>query len=136
MTPYDAMSEVTTMLLQYGGALKLPNRNFDAPDDGAPWGEVSFLHGVQGEASIGGADGKKRFASSGIATVEMFFPTGIGMELPYKECEKVASIFRGKHSPTHEVWFRGVGITERATSRHKGRLQIDVSFTFEYDQFN
>jgi hypothetical protein len=138
MTPFQAMDVIAGMLLNgFSGAIELPNRAFTAPADPVvTFAKATFQHADMAQASLAGGDGTRRYENIGTVTIEMFFPTGIGVERPYNECEAIAALFRGKHSPNGDVWFRDVAINEITQSRITARYQMNVSFTFEYDQFN
>lgn len=138
-TPADALTSITKMLQDgYHGTLKLPNRKMSLPTDAdTVFAELEFQHDDTGQASLTGPEGKRRYESVGSVTIALFFPLGCGLLEPLILGEEVARIFRGKHSPDeHDVWFRNVTILEQQTSRHAGKFQMNVSFTFEYDQFH
>lgn len=142
-TPYAALSEMATMFLAvypYPERVELPNKPYERARDIDTFAAITFEHTDMGQATLANSENKRRYTNEGVCIIEMFFPVGRGIDEPYRVAELVMDAYRGKRTPS-DVWFRDVRVIEHSAAngnppRIAGTYQLDVAFSFTYDQFS
>lgn len=133
-----ALTEMVLKLTNgFTGTVLVPNELRDAPDDpDEVWARIRFEHYSRGQGSLANVEGKRRWASAGICTIELNFPYGKGAKDPYETAEDVCRLYEGKRTPS-DVWFRDVRISEvEQPTTVKKYFRLDVVFEFQYDSVN
>lgn len=104
----------------------------DPPKDVAtPWLRHTIKHALGGNASLGGADGKKRRFRGGVLAVQIFTTPGDGNSTADALIGIIMQAYEDG-SAAAGVWYRNVRFTEIGFSG--GWKQTNVYADFEYDE--
>jgi len=136
-TPAQALTEIALLFTTVYPAtpLQLPNMEHVAPvDAGVLWASLELEHTSMAQGSLADNNGVRRYENDGIGTLGLRFKLGDGIKYPYEVADDVASLYRGKRTPS-DVWFRNVTIIERPDDRTR-HYRLDVVFDFTYDQIS
>ena len=100
-----------------------------APTEG-PYADVSIRHGASDAASIGSRSGRL-WRSEASLIVDIYDDVGRGRDHADVWTAVVQVAFRGKHSPTGDIWYRSVRVAELnpSGSRSKTRVVVDLEYT-------
>ena len=135
----QALTEITQVLTNgFAGTIIVPNDDKTPPDaHDVVWAQIRFEHTSRGQASLSNENGKRRWGSDGICTIQLNFPYGKGVKMPYDEAERIARLYEGKRTPS-DVWFRNVTVVEvpTPTAPKPKHFRLDVVFEFQYDSVN
>lgn len=102
----------------------------DPPEMGA-WARVTVRHGTGFQATLAGETGNRRFTRPGVVTVQIFTPSGDGLELSDILAIIAARALEGVRTD-NGVWFKNVSAPEIG---HDGKwFQRNVTADFEYDE--
>lgn len=99
--------------------------------DEEPWAVVTLNHSSGFQATLSGASGSRTFARLGFVTVQIFTPSGKGLQESYDLCKVVSDAFEGVSTPGG-VWFRNVRLNE--VGRDGEFHQLNVIAEFRYDE--
>jgi hypothetical protein len=125
-TVWDAGPESTGVLVRYPDA---PN---DPPSTQVSWARVTVQHNpTGGQATLSGAQGKRRYRRFGLVTVQIFTIFGQGLVLADRLSETAQVAFEGVSTPGGVI-FRSVNAVE--IGRSKEWFQTNVVAQFEYDE--
>lgn len=103
------------------------------PDSDDPWARVQIRHLTGTQASLAGADAKRRFERAGIITIQVFWPLSQAALSNARSLADVArEAFEGKATVSH-VWFRNVRVQE--VGADGSWYQVNILADFEYDEF-
>lgn len=102
----------------------------DPPSNGA-WARVTMRHGEAFQATLAGETGSRRFTRTGVITVQIFTPTGDGLELSDSLAIIAARAYEGV-TTDNGVWFRNVRANE--VGQDGKYFQTNVFADFEYDE--
>ena len=110
-----------------------PNSKFKLSDMNASsmWARWSLQHAIRDQATLANVDGKRRWRSSGLVTVETYTAIGKGVIAPYQAAQKVVNAYEGQRTPG-DAWFRNVRMIEIGETSELW-FRIDVYADFEYD---
>ena len=95
------------------------------------WIRVQWQHVGSEQRTVGAANGKRRFETTGLLTVSMFSPTGYGLQAVATFSEYVLGLFRGK-TTTSGVAFTGG--TPRDVQQDGLWYRSDALVDFKYDE--
>lgn len=109
-----------------------PDDESDPPAADAPFARIRIRHNPSGQSTFG-PTGQRRFARSGIVTVQVFTPVtdGAGSTLAGKLATIARNAYEGR-STASGIWFRDTRIKEVGSD--KTWYQINVTVEFEYDE--
>lgn len=124
---WDADPESTGIPITWMNVVGTPPEAFDANGNPQTWARATIMHTDGGSANIGNT----RFMRLGLVTVQIFTPSGQGLEKSDKLADVVLGAFEGQTTPSG-VWFRGGTINEVGPS--EAWHQTNVTLSFEYDQ--
>lgn len=116
-------------------ALFYDDKKRDLPEDAA-WARITVQHNVFGQRTLGGkpsqGGGGRRFARTGIVTVQIFTPFGDGLTAGDPLVDLVVDTFEGEETGSDRVEFRNV----RANEVGQGGAwhQTNVLAEFEYSR--
>lgn len=99
--------------------------------DNEPWAVVTLQHSSGFQATLSGVSGSRTFARLGFITVQIFTPSGKGLQESYDLCKVVSDAFEGATTPGG-VWFRNVRLNE--VGRDGEFYQLNVIAEFRYDE--
>lgn len=108
--------------------------NPSTPDDKDSWVRLSILHNPsgQGQASLAGTNGVRRWNRTGIVTGQCFAPLASGS---VKRATEIAGVVRdalqGKQTPSC-VWFRRPAISE--IGEDDAWFNVNATIDFNYDE--
>lgn len=134
----QALTEIALILKEgFAGTVIVPNDERDPPTDvNKVWARLRLEHTGRAQGSLSNANGKRRWASDGIGTVELSFPYGKGVKEPYNIAEQVVHLYEGKRTAS-DVWFRNVRVVEvPVLTNVTSFFRLDVVFEFQYDSIN
>lgn len=96
-----------------------------------PWATVTLQHASGYQSTLSGAIGSRTFTRTGFITVQVFTPTGKGLQEAYELARVVSDAFEGTSTPGG-VWFRNVRLNE--VGRDGEFFQLNVVIEFRYDE--
>lgn len=134
-TPAQALTEIAVILVtNFTGYVELPNTEPQDTQANQVWARLRLEHTFMEQSTLANHNNVRRYTNDGIGTIELHFPLGEGVKSAYEQADVVASLYRGKRTPS-DVWFRNVAIVEPRNI--KGRhFRLDVVFDFTYDQIS
>lgn len=103
----------------------------DRSDTSLPWATTRIRHVTSHQSSLNGNIGQRRFTHLGYFTVQIFVPSGKGLQEAYRLAKVVSDAFEGVSSPSG-IWFRNV--TPREVDRDGAFFQQNVIIEFNYDE--
>lgn len=111
----------------------LPNEipSEDSGDSPPAWARLTIQHTWGSQATLSGDTGKRRWLRRGMATVQIFTPTGDGLSLSDKLTMVAMRAFEGR-STASGIWFRYVRADE--VGPDGVWFQTNVLASFEYDE--
>lgn len=127
----DEILEMITDVWPDGRTLIYDDVPGEIPDTTQMWGRATVRHLDGGASSLSGALGKQRYTRIGLLVVQIFTPTGKGLSTSDEYVKIVMDAFDGKKSPGG-VWFRNGRSQE--VGPDGAFYQVNVSYTFEYDE--
>lgn len=96
-----------------------------------PWARVKYQLGAQFQSSLSNEAGKKRWTQTGFVVIQIFIPTGEGLNSALALAKIVNDGFRGKKTP-NQVWIRNSNLDIVGVSGEW--FQVNVLTDFEYDE--
>lgn len=103
----------------------------DRSTDQNPWAVVTLQHAAGFQSTLNGANGTRTFTRLGFVTVQIFKPSGKGLQEAYDLAKVVSDAFEGTATPGG-VWFRDVRLNE--VGRDGEFFQMNVVAEFRYDE--
>jgi hypothetical protein len=100
------------------------------PREDDPWANVFINHASGGQRAFGG-NNQRTFNRTGFITVQLFTPSGKGLQEAYDLAKVVSDAFEGIATPGG-VWFRNVRLNE--VGRDGEFFQLNVVVEFVYDE--
>lgn len=105
----------------------------DIEEDGipkrGPWVRVSVNHNQGGQGAFG--DNQARWQKNGVLAIQVFTPTGDGLNLSDQICDGLERGFEGSTAGDGAVWFTNAIAQE--VGADGGWYQSNFSVDFEYD---
>lgn len=134
LTYWEAVEEMNTMLYDAwsttGYEMTWEAVGEDREETSDPWATAAIRHADALQDTLGGV-GNRSFRRVGVIIVQIFTPTGNGLQESYDLAKVVIDAFEGKASPGG-VWFRNVRLNEIG---HEGHfMQTNVLVDFRYDE--
>lgn len=103
---------------------------YDTDGKAVAWARVTMRHQAGSQETMANV-GQRRYAATGLVTVQIFTPIGDGLVLSDAICAVVKSMFRARPRP-QPVWFRDITPTEIGPD---GPWQnVNVSAVFQYQE--
>src|SRR5690554_1219021 len=107
----------------------------DIPDENSDplptWARVVVQH-IQGQqSSLSNLSNKRRYTKRGLLTIQLFTPTGDGLQKSDQLVEQFEAAVRNVSTP-NGVWFRNVRSSE--VGEDGPWFQTNILAEFEYDQ--
>lgn len=94
-----------------------------------PWARITIRPNVRTQKTLGGT-GNRLFTRNGILFVEIFTPTGDGMQKGNELCELVQNAFEGISSP-YKVWYPETRINVNGVEGLWSRMTVTVEWESE-----
>lgn len=124
---WDADAESTGIPVLWENVVGTPPEATDVNGNPTSWARAQMRHVDGGHANIGNT----RFDQSGLITIQIFTPSGFGLEKSDKLADVARKAFEGKKTASG-VWFRDARINEEGPDGPW--FMTNVFVTFEYDQ--
>lgn len=96
-----------------------------------PWARAILTHQASNQATLAGDTGLRRYTRTGLITIQLFTPSGLGSLPTDRYAEAFVAKFQGRSTP-EGVWFRAVNAQEVGTDGPW--QQTNITGTFEYDE--
>lgn len=126
-TAWDAGAETVGKTVLY------PNvGNQEPPTAEELWARVTVQHFVGAQVTLSGATGARRFRHNGLVTVQLFAPSGEGLETLDAAATIVKQAFEGVTTSPGRVLFRNVRVNEIGPDGQW--FNVNVLADFEYDE--
>lgn len=100
------------------------------PTADTPWARLTIAHSEGGQASLGNAEGKRRFRRRGTITINVFGLPGRGLSYHGTLATLVRDAYEG--TAVGGLWFKNVRINEIGPDGHW--YLVNVLADFEYDE--
>lgn len=117
---------------------EVPGMEFDTADftPNDVWARWRCDHEIQGQASLAGGDGKRKWERTGLISIELNTPPSAGIVQAYDLAETVAKAYQGQRT-AGDAWFRNVRIVESSPQDNSGVwFKINVFAEFTYEQIS
>lgn len=101
----------------------------DRDDSEDPYCQVWIRHTAGAQRTMG-APGGRRFNRTGILLVQLYCPSGKGLQESYRLAKVLADAFEGSRTPG-DVWFRNTKIDERQRDGNFRRLDFTTEFSYD-----
>jgi len=103
-----------------------------APPTSGPWARVSFRNVAGRQATLSGETGRRMFQHTGVASVQIFTPTGDGRVLADQLAQIAKNSFEGTTTAPGDVRFRNARILH--VGQEGSWYQTNVLADFEYEE--
>jgi len=107
----------------------------DIPDENSDplptWARVVVQHTQGQQSSLSNLSNKRRYTKRGLLTIQLFTPTGDGLQKSDQLVEQFEAAVRNVSTP-NGVWFRNVRSSE--VGEDGPWFQTNILAEFEYDQ--
>lgn len=100
-------------------------------EDEESWATVTMKHSSGFQSTLSGIAGSKTFSRLGFLAIQIFTPSGKGLQEAYDLAKVVSDAFEGA-STSGGVWFRNVRLNE--VGRDGEFFQLNVVVEFRYDE--
>jgi hypothetical protein len=122
---FKAAWDTTTFQAFYDDVKKQRSKDED------PWAVITYRHAGGRQTTLSGAVGTRTFTRTGTLTVQIFTPSGKGLQEAYELAKVVSDAFEGTSTPGG-AWFRNVRLNE--VGRDGEFFQLNVIVEFLYDE--
>lgn len=113
--------------------LAFPDKPFTKPTTPITWARIHLQHVNGGAASLGDFQGKRRFMREGFITIQVFVPSGNGLQDSYPIGNMLVNAYEVAQSALG-IWFRNVRANEAGLDGDW--QQLNVIAEFSYDEIN
>lgn len=116
--------------------VEVPGMDFDTADltPVEVWARWRCDHSAeQGQASLAGGNGKRKWQRDGLISIELNTPPNSGVTQAYELAEVVLKAYQGKRT-AGDAWFRNVRVVESSPQENSGvwyKIYVFAEFTYE-----
>lgn len=134
MTPQQAADTILTLFKTAwdttGYQVHYEDVKKDRDETSLPWATTQVRHVESGQSTLSGDIGQRRFTRVGRFTVQIFVPSGKGLQEGYRLAKIISDALEGVSSSS--LWFRNV--VTREIGRDGAFSQLNVIAEFTYDE--